>query len=81
MNDFFFLGTCDALKDGTVVKAYGPKEYFGELALLSEAPRAATVKATSACKCLIIEKEAFDRLLGPLQDKLNDAAKKMYGTQ
>lgn len=73
-------GTCDAAKDGTVVKNYATKEYFGELALLSEAPRAASVIATSACKCLIIEKDAFDRLLGPLQDKLNDAAKKMYGT-
>lgn len=43
-------------------------DYFGELALLKDSPRAANIKATSdkvvvAC----IDRASFKRLLGPLE--------------
>ena len=41
-------------------------DYFGELALLTKKPRAATVYAMGAdTKCAILDVEAFERLLGP----------------
>lgn len=46
-------------------------QYFGERALLNNEPRAATVKVTSKdAKALALDKEAFDLLLGPLEDIL-----------
>lgn len=40
-------------------------DYFGELALLSNKPRAATITAKGKLKCATLGKKAFDRLLGP----------------
>ncbi|KAF9569978.1 hypothetical protein EC968_002379 [Mortierella alpina] len=44
----------------------GPGQYFGELALLNDVPRAATVKAKGRLKCATLGKRAFVRLLGPV---------------
>ncbi|KAL7746355.1 hypothetical protein RI367_008285 [Sorochytrium milnesiophthora] len=41
-------------------------DYFGELALLSDKPRAATIVAQGRLKCATLGKKAFTRLLGPL---------------
>ncbi|KAG0094199.1 hypothetical protein BGZ93_007492 [Podila epicladia] len=46
----------------------GPGQYFGELALLNDAPRVATVKAKGRLKCATLGKRAFVRLLGPVVD-------------
>lgn len=43
-------------------------EYFGELALLTEKPRVATIKAKGKLKCATLGKKAFTRLLGPVVD-------------
>ena len=52
-----------------------PRRYFGELALLYDQPRAATVVAATACVCATLERDAFERLLGPVQHILTrDAA-------
>ena len=52
------------------VKDYEAGGYFGELALLKGEPRAATIIADSNCKCLFLERMAFKRLLGPLENIL-----------
>ena len=38
---------------------YGVGDYFGELALLNDEPRAASVLATSECKTVCIDGESF----------------------
>mmetsp|Transcript_73739 Transcript_73739/g.196538 ORF Transcript_73739/g.196538 Transcript_73739/m.196538 type:complete len:388 (+) Transcript_73739:67-1230(+) len=71
---FYILeeGTAKALKekDGQTreVFQYAGGSVFGELALLRNEPRAATIVATSDCKVLVLGRRAFKRLLGPLQD-------------
>ena len=49
------------------VKDYESGGYFGELALLKNEPRAASIIADSDCKCLSLDRMAFKRLLGPLE--------------
>lgn len=52
------------------VKEYHTGDYFGELALLRGEPRAATVKAKTECSCVTMDRHAFKRMLGPLEDIL-----------
>lgn len=48
-----------------IVMSYSKGDYFGELALLRNEPRAASVSAKGRCKICAIDKHAFVRLLGP----------------
>lgn len=55
--------------DGTdvgVVKTYSEGEYFGELALMSDEPRAATITANSEGTLLVLEREVVTKLLQDL---------------
>ena len=52
------------------VKDYEAGGYFGELALLKNEPRAATIVADTNCRCLFLDRMAFKRLLGPLENIL-----------
>ncbi|XP_061909078.1 protein kinase, cAMP-dependent, regulatory, type II, alpha, B isoform X4 [Entelurus aequoreus] len=45
-------------------------QYFGELALVTNKPRAASVYAVGHTKCLVIDIQAFERLLGPCKEIL-----------
>ena len=49
------------------VKDYGSGGFFGELALLKNEPRAASIVADTNCRCLSLDRMAFKRLLGPLE--------------
>jgi len=42
--------------------------YFGELALVTHKPRAATAYAATYCKVAVLDVQAFERLLGPCMD-------------
>lgn len=46
-----------------IVNTQGPGEFFGELSLLDEAPRSASVMTNEACEFVVISKQAFDRCL------------------
>lgn len=43
-------------------------QYFGEMALIENAPRSATVYAIGKVKVAFIERQSFERLLGPCLD-------------
>jgi hypothetical protein len=48
---------------GQVLAQLSKGDYFGEMALLSDEPRNATVKAVSACTTLTMTRDAFDQFL------------------
>jgi len=47
-----------------IINIQGMGEYFGELALLDDSPRSASVMTIETCKFAIISKAAFDECLG-----------------
>jgi len=47
---------------------YKDGDYFGELALINDEPRAATVKAVKGCKLLSLDSKSFKRLLGSVEE-------------
>ena len=51
-------------------------DYFGELALLHDVTRQATVKATCDTTCLVLNRNTFKRILGPLESVLNQHAQR-----
>merc|ERR1712110_494429 len=52
------------------IKRSGPGSYFGELALITDKPRAATAYAVGNTKCGVLDIQAFERLLGPCKELL-----------
>jgi cAMP-dependent protein kinase regulator len=83
-NTFFLVieGEADALKVNPatgkeeVVLHYKEKTYFGELSLLRDTPRAASVVARTRVKLASIDRNSFKRLLGPLEEILKRNAEK-----
>jgi len=59
--EFFVLisGTAQVTKEGKEVAQLGAGDWFGEIALLTDAPRTATVKATSPVDVLVITDRRF----------------------
>ena len=60
----------DANGDQQEVNESGRGAYFGELALINDSPRAATVIAKGRLKCATLGKKAFIRLLGSVHEIL-----------
>lgn len=76
-------GECVAMKafvEGQVpqkVMTHKVGDYFGELSLISNAPRAASVlTSTTDVKLLCIDRKTFKGLMGPMQDILKREAKR-----
>jgi CRP-like cAMP-binding protein len=61
-------GGADVLKTGQKVGALSKGQFFGEMALLEEQPRTAEVRASSPCRCLVLNRWEFWGAVG------NDAA-------
>jgi|SRR3954447_9274163 len=64
-SDFFVImeGEAEVTRDGTKVADYGPGDFFGEVALIEDVPRNATVTATSPVRCFIVHRGSFTKLL------------------
>jgi CRP-like cAMP-binding protein len=63
--EFFVLvdGSVGIDRDGTRVRALGPGDFFGEIALLSEGPRTATATAEVPTKLLVLGHREFHSLM------------------
>ena len=63
--EFFVLleGGADVTKDGRRINTLGSGDFFGEIALVSDTPRTATVTATSPVRALVITDRSFKRLM------------------
>ncbi|KAL5018215.1 hypothetical protein ScPMuIL_003937 [Solemya velum] len=57
-------------EDNMEVGRLGPSDYFGEIALLLDRPRAATVVAHGLLKCVKLDRGRFERVLGPCSEIL-----------
>jgi CRP-like cAMP-binding protein len=63
--EFFVLieGTVDVRKEGRVLAHRGGSDCFGEMALILDAPRMATVTTTSPVRALVLTDRAFRDLI------------------
>lgn len=77
-NDFFIILDGSAIvtqfrnegDEGVEVGRLGTSDYFGEIALLLDRPRAATVTARGPLKCVKLDRGRFERVLGPCSEIL-----------
>jgi CRP-like cAMP-binding protein/Zn-dependent protease len=56
-------GQVDVLENRRKPKVLGPGSYFGEVALLLDVPRTATVRTRTPVRAFRLDREGFDRLL------------------
>ena len=66
--EFFVVesGTAEVTKDGEHIAEMGPGDFFGEIALIAEERRTATVTATSDMLVIVMSRSSFraiDRML------------------
>jgi len=63
--EFFVLleGEADVSQDGRSINTLGAGDFFGEIALVEDVPRTATVTATTPVRVLVITDRAFRQLL------------------
>ncbi|MBU0576967.1 cyclic nucleotide-binding domain-containing protein [Patescibacteria group bacterium] len=56
-------GQVQVLRDNTIVAVLSDNQFFGEMALVSDEPRNATLKTVTDVEVLTLDKEDFRRLL------------------
>ena len=63
--EFFVLleGEAEVAKDGRVINQLSGGDFFGEIALVDDSPRTATVTAKTPVRALVITDRSFRRLL------------------
>lgn len=63
--EFFVIGQgeVDILVDGQPVAVLGPGSFFGEVSLIRDQPRNATVRARGSVTCFILNKQNFDAVI------------------
>ena len=53
----------------TYLKTYKPGDFFGELALITNKPRAATIRCLQDCHFAVIQKEDYQKVLQKIEQK------------
>ena len=64
--DKFFIiveGEAEVLRDGQAVEKLSSGQLFGEVAIMRESPRSASVRATTDVKLLALERDSFRDLI------------------
>jgi len=56
-------GSVEILRDDTSLGAFGAGDFFGEMSLLDQAPRSATIRAIEPTNCLMLSSWDFKALL------------------
>jgi CRP-like cAMP-binding protein len=69
-------GQVDVVRDDETVSTLGPGSHFGEIALLQDVPRTASVVARTPAKVFELDREGFDRIVASAfrRGTLNPAA-------
>jgi len=68
--EFYLIldGRAEVHRDGRVVRALGQGDYFGEMALLRDRPRSATVIARDPLTCMVLTREDLKIILNANPD-------------
>jgi CRP/FNR family transcriptional regulator, cyclic AMP receptor protein len=56
-------GEADVRSDTRLLRPLGPGDFFGEIALVTDAPRTATVTAVTPMRALVVTDRAFRQLM------------------
>ena len=64
-SEFFVIidGEVSVAKDGQEIRTMGPGDFFGEIALLEDTPRTATVTAKAPLRFFVLTRQAFRSML------------------
>jgi CRP-like cAMP-binding protein len=64
-HEFFVIveGEVDISKDGRHIRSEGPGEFFGEIALIDNVPRTATVTAKTPLRFFVLTRQSFSALM------------------
>jgi len=63
-------GNVDITRFGEQVGKLTSSQYFGEIALLTNRPRSATITSVGTTKCVYLDRDSFNRVLGPIEEIL-----------
>jgi CRP/FNR family cyclic AMP-dependent transcriptional regulator len=64
-SEFFVIidGAVSVTKDGREIRTLGPGDFFGEIALLEDTPRTATVVAKTPLRFFVLTRQSFRSML------------------
>ena len=85
--EFFVIidGEVSVTKDGSEIRRMGPGDFFGEIALIEDMPRTATVTAATPLRFFVLTRQSFRSLLAQqpeLEEKVNAAlAERLRATE
>src|SRR5262245_44371027 len=85
--EFFVIieGEAEATKDGQPLRTMGPGDFFGEIGLIEDIPRTATVTAATPLRFFVLTRQSFwgmlDRMPGVERKILRALAKRLFASE
>ena len=84
-SEFFVIvdGEVAVTKDGSEIRTMGEGDFFGEISLLEDRPRTATVTAKTPLRFFVLTRQNFRALLAKqpeLEEKVTGALRERLGT-